>query len=476
MARTRPPCRRRRFPCRAAVLVLALLLFIALLTACGTAEAPAAERPHIVLVLVDALRRDHVGAYGYSRPTTPFLDRLAAEGVVFDNAWAQASQTFNSTSTLLTSRHFPYLAASLGVAPIPGLAEGLRLRHAKVPRLAAANLTLPEVLRDAGYETLGLFTNPHHHPASGFWQGFTTARYLPRSADMAAYARGPKVHAALFDWLDQRQSDAPFFVYFHLMDVHAPYRPPLRLRKRFVTVKGRERYLNGIPEEGLTADDLAYMEALYDAEIRFVDGVIEALVEDLEERGLWHRTVLVVTSDHGDEFLDHGGLGHGMTLEPEQLRIPLIIAGPGVELIPARAGNLVRNLDLAPTLADLAGIEVSDFEGESLLPALRGESHDDRRTSFAWLGTLRSLSDADWHFATDLASGATTLYDLRRDSRGTTNLAEERPEVVEDLSAALRRFERRRVEAERFMADNPEEAAEALPAEIVDQLRALGYL
>jgi len=426
--------------------------------------------------MVDALRRDHVGVYGYPRPTTPFLDRLAAQGVVFDNAWAQAPQTFNSTSTLLTSRYFPYLAQRPGVAPIQNMPKERLKQQGAVPRLAEVNVTLPEVLHDAGYETLGLFNNPHHHPASGFWQGFSTAKYLSGPKEKK-YAPGSTIVAAFTEILDGRAPDIPLFVYFHLMDVHNPYGPPQHLRDLFVTGVGRNLYSNGPPNHEPTAEDLAYMVALYDAEIRFVDEVIQSLVKDLENRGVWRNTVIIVTSDHGDEFLDHGGFGHGKTLEPELLRIPLIVAGPGAALEPGHRAGLVRNLDLAPTVAYLAGVEIpEEFEGENLAPALRGETLAAGRSSFAWHKTMRSRTDALWHFAVDLESGVYTLYDVRRDPSGTSNLAAERPEVVEFFDSAIRRFERQRLEAVQFMKDHPEGVKQGLPPDIAEQLKALGYL
>ncbi|MCP4592048.1 MAG: sulfatase-like hydrolase/transferase, partial [bacterium] len=224
------------------------------------------EPPNVILIVVDTLRRDHVGVYGYPRPTTPFLDELAAQGVVFENAYSQAPQTFNSTVTLLTSRYFPYLVRNTQFESVPGLDEESQARHAQVPYLAKMNLTLPEVLGEGGYETLGVFTNPHHHATSGFWQGFEKTEYLTPESRAVAYARGPKIHQAFFEWLDQRRTDRPYFAYLHFMDVHAPYRPPHKLRKLFVTVPGRDRYRKGKPtgDQIPSAEDLAYMQALYD--------------------------------------------------------------------------------------------------------------------------------------------------------------------------------------------------------------------
>ncbi|MEJ2085813.1 MAG: sulfatase-like hydrolase/transferase, partial [Acidobacteriota bacterium] len=137
------------------------------------------ERPDIILVLIDALRRDHLGIYGYDKPTSPFMDSLAKNGFVFDQAFSHGSQTFNSTASLLTSRYFPYVVPRTpDKAPISDLPPEMASRHARSPGIADLNLTVAEVLAGVGYQTLGIFTNPHHHSTSGFWQGFESARYL----------------------------------------------------------------------------------------------------------------------------------------------------------------------------------------------------------------------------------------------------------------------------------------------------------
>lgn len=130
-------------------------------------DASLERQPDFILVVVDALRRDHLGMYGYDKPTSPAMDSMAHAGVVCDNAYSHGSQTFNSTASLLTSRYFPYLLPRLGSNPIAGLDSETALRHSRVPVLAASNTTLAEVLQKGGYQTVGIFTNPHHHSGMG---------------------------------------------------------------------------------------------------------------------------------------------------------------------------------------------------------------------------------------------------------------------------------------------------------------------
>ena len=229
------------------------------------------------------------------------------------------------------------------------------------------------------------------------------------------------MHEAFFDWYDDGREDVPFFAYLHFMDVHNPYRPPRFLRQQFVDVKGRDLFVNGTPQPNIepTDDDLQYMTGLYDAEIRFVDLVLENLINDLQERNGLSDTVVIVTSDHGDEFMDHGGFGHGMSLEMEMLHIPMIMFGPGVAT--RREADLVRQLDLAPTITDLAGLPTQPhFAGTSLLPAVieQPARKPEIANSFAWVGAHRSLTTPEWHLTLDLQDGAVQLYDLHKDLGG----------------------------------------------------------
>jgi arylsulfatase A-like enzyme len=439
------------------------------------------SRPDIILVLVDALRRDHVGLYGYSRPTTPFIDELGRGGVVFDDALSQAPQTLNSTASLFTSRSFPFLLRGVVHDPVPGVAPEQKEQWARTPRLAAANLTLAEVLRHAGYQTLALFNNPHHHPTSGFDQGFDRAVLLDRDPGQA-YARVESVAAAFLDWHAARDRGRPAFAYLHLMEPHNPYRPPEEYQELFPPGKGRYIYANGPPDPGFTTDDLATMTALYDAEIRYLDDGLRRLGAELRDRGDLDETVIVITADHGEELMDHGGLGHGKTVELEQLRIPLILAGGAAERWSGvRVADRVRNLDLGPTLADLAGVEIpSEFEGRSLLPLIRGEATAGSPVSFAWNAKLRSLTSDEWHCMRDLGTDRLVLYHRPSDPAGTTDVADANPEIATLCVRELDRLERLKIESERKAAVlKSVETGSSLPPEsgdVVDQLRALGYI
>jgi len=455
---------------------------------CGSHDEEAATTaeirpPNILLILVDALRRDHVGLYGYPGPTTPFIDEIGYGGVVFDDALSQAPQTLNSTASLFTSRNFPFLLQDVEHDSIPGVAPELREQWARTPRLAAANLSVAEILGAAGYQTVALFNNPHHHPTSGFSQGFETARLLDRDADQA-YARADSVFDAFLGWHERRDPTRPFFAYLHLMDPHNPYRPPAEYQELFPIGTGMHRYANGPPPPGFTAEDLETMIALYDAEIRFLDDSLRSLVNDLELRSDLEETLIVITADHGEELMDHAGLGHGKTMELEILRIPLIMAGgPMRSLAGTRAEALVRNIDLAPTIVEVAGLEApEEFQGGSLKPFFGAAepAGEPSRISYAWYGQLRSLTSSEWHCIRDLKAEPVTLYHRATDPTGQTDVATKYPELVELCVQELDRLEAENEETrQRANVLKAIETGGEMPAEsdeILEQLKALGYV
>lgn len=443
------------------IVVAAGLALIAVLGCQSRPEPP----PNVVLIVIDALRWDHLSTYGYPRPTTPFLDSLAREGWVFDRAYAQASQTFASTATMLTSRWFPDTERARhepAAAPSP---------RRRVQYLSQTNDTLAEILSNQGYETIAIFTNPHHHSQSGFWQGFELPVYLD-AGRRSPYAEGPRVYEAFFDVFEARDPGRPYFAYLHFMDVHSPYRPPRVFRRLFGVSKGTDHYVNGVPKETPSAADIQFMTDLYDGEIRFLDGVLRDLVAELRRRDPNGRTLFVIASDHGDEFMEHGGLGHGRTLHAEVLRVPLIFAGLEA-LEPHRASYLVRNLDIVPTILDLCGVAVPEgLDGTSLVPTILGAATAPTE-SLAWVGRRRSLTTDRWHLTWDRRLDKKSLFDLHSDAEEQIDLATERPRRVAALTRRIRQIEEA---AAKRSTSGETKSAPAIDEKILRQLERLGYL
>jgi len=478
---------------RGIAVLAGLLALVAVAAVVGSRASARRPPPDVVVVLIDALRRDHVGRYGYHLPTTPFLDALARRGVTFDDAWSHAPQTFNATASLLVGGLFPPLLTRPVASPdASGATSSGRA-------LAPQNETLAEVLSASGYDTLAVFTNPHHDDGSGFAQGFRLWRYLEPATPGRAYATAAEV-ARTFDALAaELDPERPFFAYVHYMDVHNPYTPPPELAAEFVRTSGVDRYMNGRPEgdEVPSDDDLRFMIESYDACIRHADDSVRALLAAIESLARGRDTILVVTADHGDEFMDHGGLGHGHSMYQELLRVPLIVAG-GELPADVRVPGLARGIDVPATIVALAGVATpASFEGRSLLPRIAAAAAGDlpdatgpeiervrvrldapeNELSFAWNAHLRGLTSERLHLAADVNLRAFELYDVQNDPRGQEDLSRTLARSTRRMRRLLEDYERRLVDSEIHARalERAGSVAPAVDARTADQLRALGY-
>lgn len=304
--------------------------------------------PVIVLVSIDTVRRDHVSAYGYGEPTTPRIDRLATRGLLYEDAVSTSSWTLPAHLSMLTSVD-------------PGVHGGLDMHHGfnhSVPTLAA-------VLKKAGYETQAVTSHLYVSPTYGLDDGFDFMNfYQDRKAKQVA--------DAAIDLVD-RFGDRPFFLFLHFYDPHWHYDPPekeLRIFEKEGSYRGK---LTGLWQDfskrtpkTVSPADLRHLIALYDGEIRYADDELGRILDHLTSLGMDPSTLVVVTSDHGEEFLDHGSWEHQKTLYEEVVRVPLVLAGPRVPHRDEQAQ--VSLLDVAPTILAWAGVAPpSTFTGRNLL-------------------------------------------------------------------------------------------------------------
>ena len=432
--------------------------------ACGApAGPPQAPPPDVVLVVVDTLRADHLGFDGYRRPTSPHLDRLAAGSSVFTQARAQAPCTAPSVNSLLTSRH-------------PWDFAGRPFGHLGIPR---GMPTVAGLLRRAGYRTAAVSASPvvratpgEINREGGFGHGFDLFLEGCERRDARCVGRRAEDLLGLLP--------RPFFLYLHYFDPHDPYAAPDGAPRRFATpyAGSDEAVAAGDPlpavrrlhergDAGLGAGDLAHLVDLYDEEIAYVDHGIGELIARLD----LDRTLLVVTSDHGESFLEHGHLQHCRSLYDPELRVPLLVRPPGGSA-PRRVDTPVALLDVTPTLLDYAGVEKANgMAGRSLRPAVEGRSLRTRPATAA-MTTRRSLVEGRWKLIHDLETGGTELYDLPSDPAERANLLAERPRVTNRLLAFLDRH-LRAVEGEGLEATD-ERLEKGREEE--RRLRALGYL
>ena len=325
--------------------LLPLAVFL-LLSACRTPETTSPQRPNVVLILIDTLRADHLGFYGYPKEYAPFLASLADESVVFDRAFSTSSWTAPSTSSLFTSLYPNQHGVTKGF-------NMTRKRNARLSReghqlielnsLPAGVTTLPERFKAMGYTTFGLASNPNIGDEMGFSRGFD---HFHRDLDWTA----SDFLDQLTKWEGLIDESHPFFAYLHFNDVHGPY-------------EEREPYYE--PQQDWMED----RRARYLSSIGYADEYIRRIYEML---GLEANTILVVVSDHGEEFHDHGGLAHDPSLYIELNRVVMLLHAPFLRLDPRRVEPNVSLIDVLPTLMDLvAGEPIPSAQGRSLVPALK---------------------------------------------------------------------------------------------------------
>ena len=422
------------------------------------------SRPNIIIISIDTLRADHTGVYGYDRPTTPFLDRFAKECAVFENCQAQSSWTPPSVGSLFTSL-YPTQHGSLGKDRIP---------------LAEENRTLAELLGEAGYFTAAFSASPFIHPDFGFGQGFMLFGFDP-SENAAALNR------MVLEWLKDRPP-SPFFLYVMFFDPHFPYAPPAPFDRKFQTgpdgrplwEERRVTRIKSLLELGASVgrETYEFLKSQYDAEIAFTDSQLELLIEELKARGLLENSILVITSDHGEEFLEHGGFGHGHTLYQELIRVPLIIRLPGPPREGTRIKTVVRQIDVLPTVLEEAGIALPEkIEGLSLLPLIHEPGAGQDRPAYSVTGhmfreetLLKSLRRGRYQLIVSEKPDRIELYDLEHDPEQLDNLALKKPELLSFMLDEL-------VALEKEMHPSPVSGAgPATPDRARELLRRLGYL
>jgi arylsulfatase A-like enzyme len=472
----------RRAP--AALAAVLALLSAACPGAKRAEERPAASAPRppavgnrlsVLLITIDTLRADHLGAYGYRRPTSPRIDAFARRGVVFDQAYTYWPKTRGSFVAILTGR-----LASL---------SGYGKTH---PLLVGFNPTLASVLKEAGHETVATVDNPNVAASLGYAKGFD--RYRETWEEVALATEMDRARAITRDgvrYLQQARPDRPFLLWLHYVNPHAPYTPPPPFDTAFLDAEaGRGPELKpvsgfhgGVPKQwARPGQTLGWYVAQYDGEVAATDAEVGRVLDALEASAVRDRTLVVLTSDHGESLGEHGYFfDHGENLFDPSMRIPLIVAGPGL-----RAGHrsdvLATTLDLVPTVLDALKVSYPpDLSGESLLPAAKGErrpersrlvGQNDRNLLGAWSRRYKIV-------ATPVGDGARyALYDRERDHTETRDVSRERPDDLRverrELELVRERIDAQIVKTRRLLEGHPGE--QRLSAEACEKLKAMGYV
>lgn len=438
---------------------VASLLALTASTLSGTACEPAPPRtdgpPNVVLVTLDTTRADRLGVYGYTRGTSPNLDRLGAESIVYERAYSTSSWTLPTHASLFTGA-FPRTHGALS-NPKGALilSEAVGGDHNEVFRadpLAPDRGTLAELLADAGYETAGFVAGPWLLRMFGLDRGFD--HWDERGANDEAGRVGADVSDAAIAWIDAHRHE-PFFLFLNYFDPHQPYEDPEELWRRFATPR--------------TPSDPTHPKRAsvgYDGEILYMDGQLGRVLEHLRGLSLYDHSWVVVTGDHGELFGEHGVYGHGGGLYEGELRVPLIVKPPAGELAAAsRTDEIVQVTDVFGLLASGLGLEAPGREAAPAAGSAFAEVYSTRRDGPGW----RAWYEGDYKLLV-APSGKRQLYDLSRDSRETLDIVRYEPERLTSMTRAL----------EAFTSALPTAVSRGTPREVDEQTRRalerLGYL
>ena len=413
------------------------------------------QRNHNVLIfLLDAARPLHFGSYGYSKPTTPTIDVLAREGVIFENAFTQAVYTIASTGSLFTGLY-------------PDVHQVLYRKN----KLPDQFKTMAEYLQEVGFRTDMFSANGFGGPNFGYGQGFTKVWKLWYNPSMAnAFV------PAVTSWLKE-VSNRRFFGYVHFREPHEPYRPPAEYLARFNTDLSFEPLK---PPRPWTDEEKKKMVAAYDANLAYVDEQLGRILEYMRTAGLMERTVIFILSDHGESFWEHGARGHDTQVYEEMIRIPFIVRFPNEAVLQGvRKSQMVGTIDVLPTLMDLYGISQRGvhIDGRSILPLLVNDNHGgDRflitRTNFEQ--AAYSLRTSSFKFIYHLKPLPDELYLLDSDPDERNNLSEIYPILASFYRTELRKRLQQMDRSKRFLRVTTEQAI--IDPETEESLRALGYV
>ena len=439
------------------------------------------EGLNVILISIDTLRADHLGCYGYERETSPHIDALAADGVTFFNTYASSPWTLPSHVSLLTSLH--------------GVNHQVSYEN---DSMDPSMLTLADILRANQFYCAALTGGGFVSSKYGFSKGFNS--YSDEGGVLRQDSAEHLYHAAK-RWLE-REKDKGFFLFLHTFQPHSPYACPYPYRSMFLEENPRWRhldlmsYLGGMPGifKELSEEDCQNVIGLYDGEIRYTDEkLIGPLITALKDTGLYDRTMIIFTSDHGEEFFEHHGWGHGHSLYDESLKVPLIIKFPESRFNGRRIHDIVSLVDIFPTVLEETGIDFSalDIDGQSLFPLIKGKEKGDRMfladvasnvldsripqriamnrgREKLILSKKYSPEDLKYFIYPPPILSLMELYDLALDPEEQQNIADERPQLanhivqkINEIYKAARKKKTRKLD---------------MDEELIKQLKALGYI
>jgi len=416
---------------------------------------------NVILISIDTLRADHLSCYGYSKPTTPNIDDFSQDAVLFKRCIAQSSSTLQSHASMLTSLVPLHHGASF----------------AKKRALPKRIKTLAELLKEKGFKTVSFNDGGQLAPAFGLNQGFDMYRSTKKNFDEFNFTH---IVTQSINWIEEN-SDRNFFMFLHTYETHTPYTPKEKYLQLFdqnyagrlpaYTSEGIAQKINR-GDLSITEEDRLHIIHTYDAEIKSMDESFQTLIDYLKKKELYERTIIIFTSDHGEEFNEHGVMAsHSHTLFNELLHIPLIVKFANSKFASRQVDELVRSIDIMPTILDTLNTKPSPYmEGISLMPLIKGQKPKIDTYAISERDMEITLKNECWSIMNERWKLYNSrLYDLKND-------AEEKIDVSDmhlNMKKSLRKRAIRFLQANRiFYADKKAK----LDKKEKELLKALGYI
>jgi len=451
-----------------------LLLFLVLGCAQEQAKYPTGNY-NLIIISLDTVRADHLGVYGYNINTTPFLDSIADKAIVFEQAFAQSSWTAPSHASFFTS----YYPSVINFSIVERLGDSEDFEHIGV--IPSELKTLAEYLQEQDYYTFAVTDGGFVSRSYGFNRGFDKYNeYIQKDILEGAGGFTANMPYTLKKLESVSTKKDPFFLFLHTYDAHE-YNKSLPHAQEFAgkyksnlsndskLTRHVQSYLNEDFRNSLTEEDLNYMKGLYDGAIRFIDDNLEIMFNKLEELELMDNTIIVIFSDHGEQFMEHKRTGHGYSLFDEELHVPLMIFHPDIE--GRRISTQVSLIDVMPTLLDFVNISYEGLFGTSLIDTLNGTQRDD--PTFAEWGHFpwESVRTPSYKYILR-DDGFTYLFDLRINPEETQNLHNQQPKQLFIYNNTMNEW-RKTNRAVQVTRTDPKEK---ISDEALEQLRSLGYV
>jgi choline-sulfatase len=423
--------------------------------------------PNVLLIVVDTLRPDHLGCYGYKRNISPNIDQLAREGLVFRNCISQAPWTLPSIATLLTSLY----------PSVHGASDFSR-------KLSYRLVTLPELFRNQFYETGGIVSGDFVSSQYGFDQGF--GYFDEKSICGHKGISSPAISRKAIEFL-RRKKDKRFFLFLHYFDPHFNYVQHDKYHY-FAEYAGRLHSGQDIGElrrlrRSFSADDIDYLKALYDGEISFTDEYVGLVLKELNRLGLYENTLVIFTADHGEEFMERGWLGHSTTLYAEQINVPLIVKLPGAR-VRRTVENRVGPIDIMPTVLGICDIDSNGsmcMQGANLQGLVERMGVMDERSIFSEVSYIdegirafkQSAILGQWKITKNMKDDSYELYNVRADQQERRNVADQNKVVVEEMKDLLHEWEKQN---RTIIGNDGLHDTITMDEELKSRLRSLGYI